>query len=218
MFLAFRKLSKPLALTAATAAMLTLAACSGASEPVAGPPPVTSPSVSAAPSASESAAASPSSPASQSAASQSPAASAAPGNDALLGASALAAEEISDGTVVSVEAERNGWEVHVVTADGGEQQLRTDPAGESIISGPTDDRPDADDRAENEQLAGVKVDVDEAVKAVEAEVDGAQITELSLDLDNRSIVWEADVRTGSEQRQVTVDADNGDVISNRVDD
>ncbi|GAA3697340.1 hypothetical protein GCM10022204_11640 [Microlunatus aurantiacus] len=140
------------------------------------------------------------------------------GNDALLAAAALAAKEISDGTVVSVEAERNGWEVHVVTADGDEQQLRTDPAGESIVSGPTDDRPDADDRTENEQLAGVKVDVGEAVKAVEGEVDGGQINELSLDLDNRSIVWEADVRTGSEQRSVQIDADNGDVISNRIDD
>lgn len=213
MTIAFRKLSRPFALTAATAAMLTLAACSGASEPVAGPPPVTSPSVSASPSATESAATP-----SQSPTSQSPAASAAPGNDALLAASALAAKEISAGTVVSVEAERNGWEVHVVTADGGEQQLRTDPAGESLISGPTDDRPDADDRAENEQLAGVKVDVEQAVKAVEAEVDGAQINELSLDLDNRSLVWEADVRTGAEQRQVTIDADSGDVISNRIDD
>ncbi len=214
MTIAFRTLSRPLALTAAAAAMITLSACSGPSEPAAAPPPVTSSSDATSPSA-----AAPSPSASASNADASPSATTqTQGNDALLAAAALAAKEISDGTVVSVEAERNGWEVHVVTADGDEQQLRTDPAGESIVSGPTDDRPDADDRTENEQLAGVKVDVGEAVKAVEGEVDGGQINELSLDLDNRSIVWEADVRTGSEQRSVQIDADNGDVISNRIDD
>lgn len=216
MTIAFRTLSMPLALTAAAATMITLAACSGPAEPQAGPPPVeTSSSASVAPSASAPASASTSP--SQSV-SPSASTSAAQGNAALLAASALAAQEISDGTIVSVEAERNGWEVHVVTANGGEQQLRTDPAGESIISGPTDDRPDADDRAENEQLAGVDVDVQRAVDIIEGEIDGGQINELSLDLDNRSLVWEADVRTGSEQRQVTIDADSGDVISNRLDD
>ena len=54
--------------------------------------------------------------------------------------------------------------------------------------------------------------------AIEKEIAGGQINELSLDIENRRAVWEADVSTGSEQRSVQIDAGNGDVVSNRIDD
>lgn len=56
------------------------------------------------------------------------------------------------------------------------------------------------------------------MSAIEEEIPGGQIGELSLDIENRSAVWEADVSTGSEQRSVQVDASSGDVVSNRIDD
>jgi uncharacterized membrane protein YkoI len=140
------------------------------------------------------------------------------GNDALVAAGALGAKEVSAGTVVSIEAERDGWEVHVVSASGDEQQLRTDASGERLTSGPTDDRPDAEDRAENQLFAQAETNYKRAVKAVEGDVDGGEIRELSLDRDNARTVWEADVVVGSQQRQVQVDADNGRILSNRVDD
>lgn len=140
------------------------------------------------------------------------------GSQALLAAARLAATEVSGGTVVSVESERGGWEVHVVTPDGGEQQLRTDNNGEKLMSGPTDERPDADDLAENKQFAKVGVDIQQALRAIETEVPDGQVTELSLDLENRLLVWEADVTSGTEQRSVQIDGDSGKVVSNRVDD
>lgn len=200
-------LARPLALTAA-AATLALVGCSAPAQQPA------TPSV-------PSSATSQSAPTTSSTPSSDPSASAtagAEGNEALLAAAALAAEEVPDGTVVSVEAERDGWEVHVVTADGGEQQLRIDAAGTQVLAGPTDDRPDADDRAENEQFAQVEVDYAGAVRAIEAEIPGGRIGELSLDTENRRVVWEADVTDGAQQRSVQVDAGSGDVISNRLDD
>jgi uncharacterized membrane protein YkoI len=206
------RLVRPLALTAATAATVALVGCSAPAEPVTTPAPVPSSS------ASESATDMSPAPSASATTEASSSPSAADGNAALVAAAGLAAEEVSDSTVVSVEAERDGWEVHVVTADGGEQQLRTDAAGTEVIAGPTDDRPDADDRADNKEFAGVDVDFSEAVEAIEKEIADGQINELSLDIENRRVVWEADVSTGSEQRSVQVGATNGEVVSNRIDD
>jgi uncharacterized membrane protein YkoI len=202
----------PLALTAVTAATIALVGCSAPAEQATTPAPVPSSSASASSGATPSASATQETSASPSASSDTQ------GNDALLAAAGLAAQEIPQGTVVSLEAERDGWEVHVVTADGGEQQLRTDASGERVIAGPTVDRPDADDRADNVEFAKVGVDYERAVSAIEQEISDGQINELSLDLENRRAVWEADVSTGSEQRSVQVDASSGDVVSNRIDD
>lgn len=209
-----RSLRKPLAMAAVAALTFTLVSCAGADEPITAPAPAAtvSSSAPAVPTPSESP---------SSSAPASPSASTATSGDdnlALLAAGALAAKEVSDSTVVSIESERNGWEVTVVTDNGGEQQLRIDADGEKVASGPTDERPDAEDRAENEDFAKVDVDYRSAVKAVTAEVDGSQVTDLTLDEENRRLVWEADVSVGSEQRSVQVDAESGKVVSNRIDD
>ena len=49
-------------------------------------------------------------------------------------------------------------------------------------------------------------------------VDGAKITELSLDRDLNRSLWEAEVTIGSEQRSVQINAANGRVVSNELDD
>ncbi|HEY5784046.1 MAG TPA: PepSY domain-containing protein [Microlunatus sp.] len=216
MKISLTRLVKPLALTAATTAAVALVGCSAPAEPAASPAPV--PSSSASQSAETTRAASASATAEASASPSPTAGSDTQGNDALLAAAGLAATEVSKGTVVSIEAERDGWEVHVVTADGGEQQLRIDAAGARVLAGPTDDRPDADDRADNKEFAQTDVDYMGAVRAIEKEISDGQIGELSLDNENRRAVWEADVSTGSEQRSVQIDATNGEVVSNRIDD
>ena len=202
-------LARPLALTAAAGLLIALPACSAAEDPVTAPTPAAS-----APDGTPSS--SPSTSAPSTSATSVPTGAA--GHEALLAAGELGAQEVSDGTVVSIEAEPNGWEVHVVTADGAEQELLTDSAGTAVVSGPTDDRPDADDRAENQQFAQVKVDYRDAVEVIEGAIDGGQIDEASLDLEDNRILWEADVSVGSEQRTVQLDADTGEVVSNRLDD
>ena len=136
----------------------------------------------------------------------------------MVAAGRFAAKEVKDGTVISIESERDGWEVHVVTPDGGEQELRIDPSGTKLVSGPTDDRPDADDKAENKQFAGVDVDFAKAIEVTLDEISDGLINEISLDTDNRRVVWEADVSIDSQQRTVQIDATSGKVLSNRVDD
>lgn len=201
---------RPLALGAATIALVVTAGCSGTDEPTANPPaPVdtaSSPAAAASPSVT-----------SPSATSSSPA-TAAESNDAMIAAGRLAEKEIAKGKVSSIESERDGWEVHVVFADGGEQWLKTDPSGSKVIAGPTDERPDADDKAENREFSKADVDFVQAVEATVAEISDGRITDLSLDAENRQLVWEAEVSVGSEQRVVQIDAGSGKVLSNRADD
>ena len=86
------------------------------------------------------------------------------------------------------------------------------------MSGPADDRPGADDTAEDKRFSSVDIDFVRAVEVTVGEISDAQINELNLDTENRRIVWEADVSTGSQQRTVQIDATSGDVLSNRADD
>ena len=200
---------------AAAATLVAVAACaSSAPQPTA----TADQSPSAAASSTSAAPSDASSPTSQPSQSASSMASTQQGNDALLAAAQLAADTVSGSTVASVEQERDGWEVNVDTDDGDEQKLRTDAAGTSVVSGPTDERPDADDRAENKRFAKVSVDYRDAVGTVESEVDGGVIAELNLDADRSGVVWEADVTAGSQRRSVQLDADSGKVLSNRADD
>ena len=208
-------LSRPLASTAASALVFTLVACSGPDEPAAVPSPASSASVSEPPAAPTQ---TPSESTSSSASASASSTTKDEGNDALLEAGGLAVKEVSDATVASIESDRDGWEIHVVSADGGVQQLRTNASGTELVSGPTDDRPDAEDLAENRLFAKVDIDYKRAVRVIEGEIGGGQINELSLDRESGRSVWEADVLVGAQQRSVQVDAANGEVVSNRADD
>ncbi|MFT4164672.1 MAG: PepSY domain-containing protein [Microlunatus sp.] len=203
---------RPLALGVAALTMAVMVGCAGPDESTGNPPePVTS---------SSSPTAAPTSPSATSSSPASPSAepSSTDSNGAMIAAGRFAAKEVKDSTVVSIESEQDGWEVHVVTADGGEQQLRINPSGTELIAGPTDDRPDADDKAENKQFVGVDVDFAKAIEVTLDEISDGLINEIGLDTDNRRTVWEADVSIDSQQRTVQIDATTGKVLSNRVDD
>ncbi len=213
---------------AVTALTVGLVGCSSPDAPTGAPEPATTatsgaPSAESSPMTTPSASARASASASESA-SASPSASSdteAADNSALLAAGRLGAREVK-GTVSSIESEAGGWEVHIVTSNGLEQQLRTNASGEKVVAGPAedpaDDPADAGNRAENQQFAKITTSYREAVRAIEREVDGATINELSLDRDLDRTLWEADVTAGSEQRSVQLNANNGRVVSNEFDD
>ena len=204
---------RTLAIGVAAAAVAVTVGCSGPSEPAASTPAPATTASSEAP-----APASPTATTASATPDSSSPTTAAELNDALVAAGRLAAKEVTDGTVVSIESERDGWEVHVVLADGGEREVRTDLSGSRVIAGPTDERPDADDKVENRRFSKVEIDFVKAVEAITGEVNDGRITELSLDTEGRRVVWEADVSVGSQERTVKLDANTGDVLSNRADD
>ena len=73
------------------------------------------------------------------------------GNGALLAAVDTALDAVDRGTVTSVEQEQGGsaYEVHVVTGDGSEYEVRTSADGRTVYGSPRSEAVDADDRAEN---------------------------------------------------------------------
>src|SRR5690606_37643259 len=110
--------------------------------------------------------------------------------------------------VISMEAEENGsrWEIHLAGDDGTEYRL--DVEGGSVISGPSTEQDDADDKAElRDRVAAAKLDYAQAADKIAAEVPEGRITELALDDEQDKTVWESDVVTSDGTKQeVTVDA------------
>ncbi|SDE17271.1 PepSY domain-containing protein [Auraticoccus monumenti] len=138
----------------------------------------------------------------------------------LLRAAESALVAVPGGRVSSIESERGGqsWEVHVLTEDGAERQLRLSGDGSEVTSD-TAENTDDDDRTENQVLYGAEVDHVAAAEAVLAEEPGGVISELELDEDDDgALTWEAGVETGAERRDVTVDAASGEVLDNDLDD
>ncbi|GGV01331.1 hypothetical protein GCM10010182_18530 [Actinomadura cremea] len=111
-------------------------------------------------------------------------------------AAATALKTAPDTTLTSIETEGDGWEVQLVTADGTERELLVNGAGTEVVRDEVeqDDRDDRDDR--DEHLARVrkaKLDYRDAADAMRASLPGARITELNLDSDGGTVVWEGDV-------------------------
>ena len=202
---------------AAVTAVLALGACSGQESASPTPSPAAPSTTSTAASSVSPSSAGASSAAPSTAASGSATASST--TSAVLAAGATA-EDKTSAIVASIESESNGtaWEVHLIGNDGSEQKLVLSADGETVTSGPTVESVDADDRAENQRYAAVNVDYRRAVAGIDKEVPGGAIVELHLDTAGSTIVWEADVTTGTESRTVQLDASTGTVISNKVDD
>lgn len=211
--------STPAASAPATAPASSPAATSSASAPGSADPgssasatpndATASPGASASPSASPSASAS---------ASASPSGTAT--GSPLLTAAETALVAVPGGRISSLESERGGqaWEVHVLTEDGEERQLRVSGDGSEVTSD-TAENSDDDDRTENQVLFGAEVDHVAASEAVLAEVPDGVISELTLDEDDDdALTWEAGVQSGAERRDVTVDAASGEVLDNDLDD
>jgi hypothetical protein len=139
-------------------------------------------------------------------------------NAALLTAGETALGELPDAFVVSIDSERRDtvWEVDVVTTQGDERSMIISGDGKTVESGPTGDTDDAEDRAENLRKTEAGTDYRQAAAAIEDARPGP-IVELTLDDDDPGLVWEADVRVDGTKYDVHVDADSGEITSNRED-
>lgn len=141
------------------------------------------------------------------------------GSGALVTAGDTALAKVSGGTVISIDAERNNtaWEVEIATNDGEEHKVYVSWDGKSIQSGPTAKHEDAEDKAENKHLVdGADLDYKRAAKHISDARKGT-ITELNLDTERGTVVWEADVHSGGTKYEVTIDASSGKVLKNTPD-
>lgn len=103
----------------------------------------------------------------------------------------------------------------MVTSDGTEQEMELSGDGAEIISGPTPKNEDVADKAKHvARVAAAELDFEQAAsKMLEAVTDG-RITELNLDSEQGTIVWEADVLDGSNNKHsVQIDAESGELLA-----
>lgn len=148
-----------------------------------------------------------------------PTAPASTGIDALRGAGSTATAAVPESTLISIETERDGrWEVQVVTADGTEHEMDVSSDGATVTMGPTAKTEDEADKAKHrDRVQAAQVDYRAAADKVLAEVPNGTITELNLDSNNGTTVWEADVVDDSQTKhEVTIDAGSGQVLQNRT--
>lgn len=149
-----------------------------------------------------------------------PGPSAAASNDALGTAAATARAAVGSGTVTSIEQEAGGtsWEVLVVTDDGAEHEVHVAADGRRTTAGPTQERSDAEDVAEDKRFVdATDLSVTQAAAALTGTVDGT-VTELALDDHAGAVVWEGDVLDASgTKHSVRIDAGSGDLVTNTVD-
>lgn len=198
----------------AAAAVFALGACSGggSSEP-------SSAATSQDQETSAPASSAPASSASSSSSSSSSGQSAGKENDGLLKAGQTALNKVSDSALISIETEHSDtqWEVEVVTSDGTEHEMNTNIAGDKIVSGPNKKSEDSDDRAKHrDRVKAAKIDYREAAQKINQARSG-RITELDIDTDNSTTVWEADVKKNGTKYEVSIDAATGKVIENERD-
>lgn len=140
-------------------------------------------------------------------------------NAGLLKAGRTALDKVSDSTLISIETEHNDsqWEIQVVKSDGTEHEMNTNIAGDKIVSGPNKKSEDSDDRAKHrDRVKAAKIDYREAAQKINQARSG-RITELNIDTDNSTTVWEADVKKSGTKYEVSIDAATGKVIENEED-
>ncbi|MEV0391195.1 PepSY domain-containing protein [Nonomuraea sp. NPDC050643] len=127
---------------------------------------------------------------------------------------ALAA--VPGSTLISIETEEDGrlWEVQVVGEGGTEHQL--DVRSGKVVSGPTTEGEDAEDKAEHRaRVAAAKLDYAAAADKILAAVPEGRITELNLDGEAGRTVWESDVVTpDGVKHEIAVDAATGAIVRN----
>lgn len=123
------------------------------------------------------------------------------------------------GAIKGIESDHGGmlWEVTILSKDGAEHEVKVAADG-SIVS-----------ETERKQLGltkvdpykefvdSVKLDFAQAAEAMIKAVPQGFILELGLDSSGGTNVWEAEIRDGSQNREISLDAVTGDVIKNEVD-
>ena len=132
------------------------------------------------------------------------------------GRTALA--QISGSTLISIETERNGaaWEVQLVTSDGTEQEMELSADGTQMVTGPVTKNEDIADKTKHlDRINAAKLDFAEAAQKILSAVPNGNITELDLDSEQGTTVWEADVMDEANiKHSVQIDAASGEVLSN----
>lgn len=142
------------------------------------------------------------------------------GDDAAL-AAARTALDAAGGTVVTVDADRGGWEVVVAAADGSETEVGLDAAGTVITRGPQpEDRDeDAEDRAETQRaVQAASVGYADALATARGVVTGTPLDSVDLTEDDGRVVWEVQLGDGAAEQTVVVDAGSGRVLGTERDD
>lgn len=129
---------------------------------------------------------------------------------AALVAAGRTAEAAVDGSrVVTIDLDDGEWEVDVVDADGVEHEVRVSADGSEVTRDPRQDDTDDDDRRENLALVdAAQLDHEAAVRAAVGETSG-RITDLDLDDEDGTVVWDVEIEGGQELR---IDASTGDVL------
>lgn len=132
-----------------------------------------------------------------------------------------ALKEVSDSTVTSIETEENEtqWEVQVVTSDGTEHEVNISNDDGSVIGAPSKEEDDAQDKKKHQdRVDAAKVDFKEAAAKFRDAVPDARITELGLDDEQGTTVWEGDlIDDDGAKHEVQIDAGSGDVLTNSKD-
>lgn len=155
-------------------------------------------------------------------ASWSPAPAAPPNPQTLLRAAALAVAQVPDGTLTFIRsdtADTGTWKVRVVTNEGTEQQVKIGADGRTVLVGPTPRNDSEADKAGHRDLVqAAHLDYRAAVNKVLAVVSDGSITELKLDREDGTTVWDADVYdTHLVEHNVEINATSGDLVSNKQD-
>ncbi|MFI9551985.1 PepSY domain-containing protein [Nonomuraea endophytica] len=128
------------------------------------------------------------------------------------GEAALAAVE---GTVTGLDSDNGVWKVTVIGADGAESKVRVDAMTWKVVGTPSAEADDEAEKAKHKARAeAAKTTYTDAAEKVAGEYPDGKITELSLDRDNGTVVWEADVTAADGTKaKVKVNADDGSVVS-----
>lgn len=140
-------------------------------------------------------------------------------NGALLKAGRTALNKVSDTTLISIETEGGDkqWEVQLVTSDGVEHEMNVAADGRKVVAGPSKKSEDSQDHAKHrKRVKAAKLDYREAAKKVTKAVPG-KITELNIDTDDDTTVWEADVQKNGTKYEVSIDASSGKVLQKEKD-
>lgn len=141
------------------------------------------------------------------------------GAGALVAAGNTVLDKVGNGTVISIDSEKNdtAWEVQIATSNGGEKEAYVSKDGKEITSGPSTKDTDADDKSENkEEVDAAELDFEAAAQKI-LDARSGKITELNLDDYQDRIVWEADVHHDGTKYEVKIDASSGKVVKNERD-
>ena len=138
---------------------------------------------------------------------------------AALAAAAKTAQNLSAGTVTSIESKDAGtWEVSVFTKQDTEHEVHISADGSTVISGPSEQRLSSSALQRYRSLVdSAKIDVIAAAQVVEKESPQGLIEELDIDSWRGTTTWEAEVKEGSQSREIYLDAMTGAVLKNELD-